>query len=153
MKNLGFLMIVILIVNLAIPIMAQPLDQIKSDKFDELEIPRRLMAIDNVCAWPNLSVLDDGTIIASIFNQPTHGWYEGDIDCWASKDGGLTWKYRGTPTQSEPYTVRMNHAAGVNGNGELIVLSSGWDNIRPRRNSNSKRPEATVSISKDGGKT
>ncbi len=123
-------------------------------KFEDLEIPRRLIAIDNVCAWPNLSVLPDGTIIATVFNQPAHGHYEGDVECWASQDEGLTWKYRSTPTQHEPYTVRMNHAAGVNdNNGEFIVLCGGWDDVRPRRNKNSNPLDMAISISNDGGET
>ncbi len=128
---------------------AQQLDQISSgdSKFDALEIPRRLIAIDNVCAWPNLSVLPDGTIIASIFNQPSHAKVEGDIECWASEDEGLTWAYRGTPTRHEPNTSRHNAAAGVKANGELIVLASGIDQLKQ------DRLEATISVSKDGGKT
>ena len=30
-------------------------------------------AIQGVCAWPNLQILADGTILAMIFNQPCHG--------------------------------------------------------------------------------
>jgi Na+/melibiose symporter-like transporter len=37
------------------------------------------IAIDNVCAWPNLTKLPDGAIIATIFNQPCHGLWEGDV--------------------------------------------------------------------------
>jgi hypothetical protein len=37
---------------------------------------KRYVAIDNVCAWPNLTLLKDGTIIATIFNQPSHGRLE-----------------------------------------------------------------------------
>jgi len=51
----------------------------------------RYIAIDNVCAWPNLTQMPDGTIIATIFNQPTHGGWEGDVECWASEDDGRTW--------------------------------------------------------------
>ncbi len=46
------------------------------------ERPRPAVAIDNVCAWPNLTVFRDGTIIATIFNQPCHGLWEGDVECW-----------------------------------------------------------------------
>lgn len=45
------------------------------------------IAIDNVCAWPNLTKMPDGAIIATIFNQPCHGLWEGDVECWASEDG------------------------------------------------------------------
>ena len=45
-------------------------------------------AIQGTCAWPNCQILPDGTILALIFNQPCHGLWEGDLDCWASEDGG-----------------------------------------------------------------
>lgn len=48
----------------------------------------RYIAVDNVCAWPNLTRLADGSIVATIFNQPTHGGWEGDVECWASTDFG-----------------------------------------------------------------
>src|SRR4051812_2040713 len=73
---------------------------------------RRVVAVKDVCAWPNLTVMRDGTIIAVIHNQPAHGLAEGDVECWASRDG-LCWERRGLITQHEPRTVRMNHAAGV----------------------------------------
>jgi len=31
-----------------------------------------LVGIDGVCAWPNLTLLPDGTILTVIFNQPCH---------------------------------------------------------------------------------
>ena len=88
-------------------------------------VSERYVAIDNVCAWPNLTVLRDGTIIAMIFNQPSHGRAEGDVECWATRDGRF-WTKRGVATAHEPGTNRMNVAAGLNRRGELIVLSSGW---------------------------
>ena len=86
----------------------------------------RFIAIDNVCAWPNLTQLADGTLIATIFNQPTHGGWEGDVECWASCDEGRTWKLRGVPAPHEPGTNRMNVAAGLAGDGALVVIASGW---------------------------
>ena len=87
---------------------------------------QRFVAIDNVCAWPNLTALAHGTLIATIFNQPTHGGWEGDVECWASADGGLTWNHRGTPTRHQPGCNRMNVGAGTSADGDLIVLASGW---------------------------
>ena len=87
----------------------------------------QVVAVEDVCAWPNLTLLPDGTIAAVIFNEPTHGQGEGDIDCWASSDG-VTWKRRSTVTQHEPNTIRMNCAAGLARNGDLVVLCSGWTN-------------------------
>jgi hypothetical protein len=93
----------------------------------------RYVAIDNVCAWPNLTVLPDGTITAIIFNYPSHGQMAGDIGCWASKDGAF-WEKRGRPAPNEPETARMNVAAGLAKNGDLLVLCSGWTNVKqPQR--------------------
>jgi hypothetical protein len=86
----------------------------------------RYVAVDNVCAWPNLTRMPDGTIVATIFNQPTHGGWEGDVECWASEDQGLTWHLRGVPASHEPATNRMNVAAGCAHDGTLLVLASGW---------------------------
>ena len=56
-----------------------------------------IVAVDNVCAWPNLTLLKDGTIISIIHNQPSHLKMPADVECWASEDGGRTWMKRGTP--------------------------------------------------------
>lgn len=90
----------------------------------------RLVAIDNVCAWPNLTQLADGELIASIFNQPCHGRWVGDVECWASRDGRF-WSYRGTPAPHDPATNRMNVAAGCAADDSLIVLAAGWSNRSP----------------------
>ncbi|MBN2293267.1 MAG: exo-alpha-sialidase [Pirellulales bacterium] len=90
---------------------------------------RRVVVVENVCAWPNLTLMRDGTIIAIFHNQPSHGQREGDIDCWASRDG-RAWEKRSTITRHEPDTVRMNHAAGLARNGDLVVLCSGWTNVK-----------------------
>jgi hypothetical protein len=91
----------------------------------------RFIAIDNVCAWPNLTSMPDGSIVATIFNQPTHGGWEGDVDCWGSEDEGRTWNYRGRPAPHEPGTNRMNVAAGLAGDGAIIVIASGWSRRPP----------------------
>jgi len=88
-------------------------------------------AIQGVCAWPNLQRLADGTLVAFIWNQPCHGLWEGDLDCWASEDDGGTWRLRSRVAQHEPGTARMNCAAGFARNGDLIVLCSGWDKCPP----------------------
>lgn len=117
----------------------------------------RLVAIDNVCAWPNLTVLRDGTIVATIFNRPSHGSEAGDVECWASKDG-WTWKHVGTPARHEPETNRMNVAAGLARNGDLLVLASGWSN-QQQPGQPKKDPfrdailKAWVCRSTDGGQT
>ncbi|MFH1921952.1 MAG: sialidase family protein [Planctomycetota bacterium] len=93
--------------------------------------PAPVVVADNVCAWPNLTVLEDGTIVATIFNQPSHGSVAGDVECWATKDNGATWRKVGTPAPHEPDTNRMNVAAGRARNGDLLVIASGWSNQYP----------------------
>lgn len=121
----------------------------------EVVIDHRFIAIDNVCAWPNLTVLEDGTIIATIFNQPSHARREGSVECWASTDGHF-WEKRGTPAMHEPGTNRMNVAAGLAQNGDLMVIASGWS-LKPAENPDDPlslvavlRP--WVSRSSDGGR-
>lgn len=93
----------------------------------------RYVAIDNVCAWPALVNLPSGEIAAIVHNRPSHGQMEGEIECWTSADGEL-WARRGFPAPHEPNTVRMNHAAGLANNGDLLVLCSGWTNEKqPQR--------------------
>ena len=38
----------------------------------------RYIAVDNVCAWPNLTRMPNGDIIATIFNQSCPGRWAGD---------------------------------------------------------------------------
>lgn len=92
-----------------------------------VQVEERYIAIDNVCAWPNLTLLPDGSIVALIFNQPSHGRLPGDVDCWGSTDGGRFWSKRGTAVPHDRAdTNRMNIAAGLAHNGDLVVICSGW---------------------------
>jgi hypothetical protein len=117
----------------------------------------RFVAIDNVCAWPNLTLMPDGTIIATIFNQPTHLLWEGDVECWASADQGRTWKLRGTPAVHEPGTARGNVAAGLAHDGSLVVIVSGWSfegtPIFGQRNERANVLQPWVCRSTDGGRS
>jgi hypothetical protein len=88
-------------------------------------------AIPNVCAWLKLQRLEDGTLLAFIFNQPCHGRWEGDLDCWESRDGGRKWRFRSRVAPHEPTTVRMNCATGFAPNGDLLVVCGGWSNKGP----------------------
>jgi len=90
----------------------------------------RYVAVDKVCAWPNLTQFPNGEIIATIFNQPCHGRWEGDVECWASANGRF-WEKRGVPAPHEPATNRMNVSAGLAANGDMIVLAAGWSNRPP----------------------
>ncbi len=117
----------------------------------------RYVAIDNVCAWPNLVRLKDGTITAIIHNRPSHGGMEGQVECWASADGAL-WERRGYPAPNDPHTVRMNVAAGTTKSGDLLVLCSGWTDVKqPERPKQQPFRDAILGTwvcrSRDGGKT
>jgi hypothetical protein len=103
--------------------------------------------------------MPDGAIVATIFNQPCHGRWEGDVDCWASEDGGRFWQLRGTPARHEPGTNRMNVAAGLAASGDLLVIASGWSH-RPLKGEGSTGHETPahpllpwVCRSGDGGRT
>jgi hypothetical protein len=91
----------------------------------------RYIAIDNVCAWPNLTLLPDQSIAALVFNKPGHGIYEGEIECWRSEDGGRLWKKAGVPAPHAPGCNRMNLAAGLSKDGAIIALCSGWSSVVP----------------------
>ena len=117
----------------------------------------RYVAIDNVCAWPNLTKLPDGTVAAVIFNQPSHGSVAGDVHCWASEDRGQTWQRRGTVAPHEPNTNRMNVAVGLASDGHLVAVCSGWSNrYPPGQSGGAFRAEILdpwVCRSADGGRT
>ena len=118
---------------------------------------KHLVAVKDVCAWPALTLLPDGSINATLFGQPSHGQVAGAIEVWNSPDGEA-WTKRGVPAPNEPETNRMNHAAGLAKNGDLLVLCSGWTNVKqPQR---PKQPDFRDDIlstwvcrSTDGGKT
>jgi hypothetical protein len=123
---------------------------------DIATVEERFVAVDNICAWPNLTVLEDGTIIATIFNQPSHARSEGNVECWASRDGRF-WEKRGTPAAHDPNSNRMNVAAGLASNGDLIVIASGWS-LKPLLNPGARREliavlRPWVSRSSDGGRS
>ncbi len=118
---------------------------------------QRYVSIDNVCAWPNLTKLRDGTIAAIIFGKPSHGQVAGDIECWVTSDG-LFWEKRGHPAPNDPNTNRMNVAAGLAANGDLLVLCSGWtDEKQPERPKQAAFRDdiiqSWVCRSSDGGRT
>lgn len=111
-----------------------------------------IIAIDNVCAWPNLTMLDDRSIVATIHNQPSHLKVPADVECWASADGGRTWKKRGTPVpRDNDRAARGNVAAGVAANGDLVVIASGWSDPASATRGTIMHP--IVSRSTDGGRS
>jgi hypothetical protein len=121
--------------------------------------PQTTTAIQAVCAWPNLTLLPDGTLVASIFNQPCHGLWEGDLDAWASIDHGTSWQFKGTIAPHEqPGTNRMNCAVGLAKNNDLVALCAGWTGRGPKGqrgkpHSECPRLNARIYRSSDAGKT
>lgn len=112
---------------LAILLLPLPFASLFAVEEQEPEILHEGIAVENVCAWPNLTRLEDGSLVVVFHNQPSHGQQEGDVECWASVDG-VSWEKRSIITRHEPDTVRMNHAAGLAKDGSLLVLCSGWSN-------------------------
>ena len=87
------------------------------------------VAIDDKGLWPNLTLLPSGEIAAVVYNHPSHGLGSGsNVELWASEDEGRMWEFRSTVSDlgDEPTAIRMNHAAGLNHRGELVVLVSGY---------------------------
>lgn len=111
----------------------------------------RHVAVSNVCAWPKLTLLPDGTLIAALYDQPSHGLLPGDVACWASTDGGVTWTYRGNATRHVGKSAWFNHALGIARNGDLLVATSGWNYEADGKKSNIPLPPI-VTRSSDGGR-
>ena len=110
--------------------------------------------IENVCAWPNLTALPDGTIAATIFNQPAHGSLPGDVDCWTTGDQGKTWQKRGTAAPRPLANAnRMNVTAGLATNGDFIVIASGYGRIGEQASAAERVLPAVECRSADGGDT
>ncbi len=118
----------------------------------------RLIARDT-CAWPAMSRLPDGTLLIASFNQPSHGRMIGDVDTWASTDGGLTWEKRapGAPHEPGSQTNRMNVAFGVLPNGDALLVASGWSLKSEEKSVTGLEVDQIlrpwVSRSSDGGRT
>ncbi len=87
------------------------------------------VAIDNKGLWPNLTKLPNGELAAAVYNHPSHGYgSNSDVELWVSGNDGRTWSYRSHVTDhpDKPNAIRMNHAVGLNANGELIAIVSGY---------------------------
>ena len=108
------------------------------------------VAVDNVCAWPNLTLLSNGEIAAAIYDKPSHGFGCGNVALWVSDDGGRLWKHRSNASDhaDEPDVVRMNCAVGLNSRGEIVALVSGWSKGRAL-----PHLDVQVCISGDEGRT
>jgi hypothetical protein len=109
------------------------------------------VSIDNKGLWPNLTKLPGGELAVAVYNHPSHGYgSNSDVELWISKDGGVSWSFRSQITDhpEEPNAIRMNHAVGLNAEGELVALVSGY-------HEGQKRPVLPTQrcISKDQGRT
>ena len=111
---------------------------------------RFYVGIDGHGLWPNLTKLPNGEIAAAVYNHPSHGYGDAsDVDLWVSTDG-VSWNFRSKISSHPevPNGIRMNHAVGLNADGHLIALVSGY---QPRQ----KLPMLKLQrcISKDNGQT
>ena len=97
-----------------------------------MENLERYIAIDNKCAWPNLTLMPDGSIVASIFGEPCHQLWEGSSECWVSRDGGRLWSFVSIPVPHEPGTCRGDLAAGLTHENAFLVLCAGRKFTPPR---------------------
>jgi Neuraminidase (sialidase) len=106
------------------------------------------------CAWPNLTLMPGEEIGAVIHNQPSHSFMPGDIELWVSDDAGETWELRSQISDHEPDHVRMNVAAGLNQDGEMVVLCAGWNLDRETKYGKPSDVDAPlVYVSDDNGHT
>ena len=69
---------------------------------------QHVVAVEDVCDWPNLTLTGDGEILAILHNQPAHGTQEGGPECGASRDG-LAWEKRSVVTQHGPNESCRRH--------------------------------------------
>jgi hypothetical protein len=121
-----------------------------------VELLDQVVAVKDVCAWPKLTLLPDGDLVAAVYNQPVHGARPGDVDVYASTDAGRTWSRRGTATHHTGNTARFNHAIGATRGGDLFVVSGGWNYDGPDARGAYKKKKLlrpTASRSRDGGRT
>lgn len=117
------------------------------------------VAVENVCAWPLLLAPKGDDVIAILFNQPSHGRMIGDVEAWKSQDAGSSWQKLGTvaPHDEGAPNNRMNHAAGIAENSDLVALVAGWtlkdepNELGPYQVDKNLPPR--VSRSTDGGRT
>ena len=103
--------------------------------------------------WPQLHTAPDGALLAFGYNAPSHTTLPGDVDCWASTDGGRTWLLRATAAARPHQTANYCHwASGLTEQGQLFVLASGMDDAANEQGQ--RKPNAVrVFCSGDSGKT
>ena len=112
----------------------------------DVKIDHKVCAVKEVCAWPNLQLLKNDELLVTVFNKPSHGLHEGELDCYSSEDAGNNWRFKGRPCCHEPGTIRMNCAVGYV-RGTLIIACAGWSWNKSR----GKRLSPWICLSGDYG--
>lgn len=103
----------------------------------------RYIVVDNVCGWPKLTLMDDGSINMDIHNMPSHGSSDGSAECWKSTDMGKSFKFTGVSGKGSLQDgAWIDKACGVAHNGDYIVIAQ-----------NIKQARTVVFRSEDGGST
>jgi hypothetical protein len=80
----------------------------------------------NACGWPNLTKLQNGRILCTYFNAPSHGLMGGDLVCSISNKKGDKWKKHGIVSPGPKGGNQMHLAVGLACNGDLLTFSSGF---------------------------
>ena len=103
--------------------------------------------------WPQIQCGPDGTLLALGYNAAAHTTLPGDVDGWASTDGGKTWTLRATAAARPDKSANYCHwASGFTAKGELLVVASGMDDAANERGSRAPN-DVKVFRSADFGKT
>ena len=103
--------------------------------------------------WPQLQCAPDGTLLALGCNAAAHTTLPGDVDAWASADGGKTWALRATAAERPNAKANMCHwASGFSARTELLVLASGMDDAANERGQRAPN-DVRVFRSADAGQT
>ncbi len=93
-------------------------------------LPEPTVAVSGAIVWPNLTRLDDGSILLAGFDQSSHGQVAGDTAGWRSQDEGESFGFLSRITDHEPQTARFNHALGLSADGDVIALVGGWTDVQ-----------------------
>ena len=80
----------------------------------------------NACGWPNLIKLNNGQVLCTYFNAPSHGLMEGDLVCSLSDRNRKKWKKLSVVAKKPKGGNRMHLAVGQAHNGDLLCFNSGF---------------------------
>ena len=85
-----------------------------------------LVIATDCCGWPNLTKLENGHILCTYFNAPSHGLIEGDLVCSISDRKGQNWKKLSVVAKRPNGGNRMHLAVGLGHNGDILCFNSGF---------------------------